>query len=110
MKLTRNSRLIKWAYLLERDYEIPDSTNVCALFWRVFLLTPLKCALFAVLITFLWPIAFFEWLKTYRRAAFLFKHREFPTITLPGGGEAGWLAWRRIKDWKAGVCTTIEIK
>jgi membrane protein YdbS with pleckstrin-like domain len=42
MTLSRESRLVRWAYFSEE--RIPRQTSLCVLFWRVVLLTPLKLA------------------------------------------------------------------
>ena len=44
-----NSRLVRWAYWLDRkcDGSIPRRTNLCVLFWRTVLLTPLALLLIA---------------------------------------------------------------
>ena len=41
MKLSKESWVIRWAYLFDKDSQIPPVTNACAVFWRSVLLTPL---------------------------------------------------------------------
>mgnify|MGYP001605284607 FL=1 len=41
MELKRDGRLARWAYLWS-DWGVPRDTNVCTLFWRTVLGTPLK--------------------------------------------------------------------
>lgn len=45
-----NSRLIRWAYWLDRkcDGGTPSAVSLCALFWRTVLLTPLALAVVAL--------------------------------------------------------------
>jgi hypothetical protein len=46
MRVKAESRLVRWAYLLDTD-GTPDRTTVCALFWRTVLYTPVKLVLIA---------------------------------------------------------------
>jgi hypothetical protein len=65
MKLQRNSWLIRWAYF-GADY-VPRQTTLCALFWRIILLTPLKVAFLITLgcmvvwTMFITPFKAFGW-------------------------------------------------
>lgn len=108
MKLARDSRIIQWAYLMHKDYEIPERTNVCALFWRVFLLSPLRLVVVAMMFLVMWPIPVCEWLQKKGYTDFLYWEIRLPAIRRPTG--ASNLAWQRLKDWKSGVCTIVEIK
>ena len=54
MNFTSDSKLVRWAYYEE---SVPSTTNVCALFWRSVLLTPLKL-LPMILIFVVVPIVF----------------------------------------------------
>ena len=61
MTLNRESRLVRWAYLWES--RIPDYTNLCALFWRVVWLSPVKILSTMILIGLvLFVFGFFGWL------------------------------------------------
>lgn len=42
MTLSDRNLLIRWAFLFESQSRRPSETNLCALFWRCMLLTPLK--------------------------------------------------------------------
>lgn len=106
MKLASDSNIIKWAYLMVDEWEVPDRTNVCALFWRVFFLSPLKLLTVGFMFCFLWPIPLCEWLEKKGYTDFLRKPIRIP---LPTVGDAGKLAWQRVRDWKSGICTIVEI-
>lgn len=41
MKLSRKSRLVKWAYLMPPFEGPPYRTSLCAFFWRAFVFVPL---------------------------------------------------------------------
>lgn len=49
MKLSRDSKLVRWAYFLS-EQNPPKHTNLCNLFWRTVLLTPLKLSAFLCLL------------------------------------------------------------
>lgn len=106
MKFSSSNKLIRWAYLFDGEWEIPDKTNVCALFWRVFVFSPLKCFTVAFLILVLWPIPLSHWLEKKGYTAFLHKPIRIP---LPPVGDAVGLGWRRLTDWKSGICSIVEI-
>ena len=43
IRLNRKSRIVRWAYPFPvRYWDIPAHTNLCTLFWRSVLLTPMK--------------------------------------------------------------------
>ena len=112
MKLSRNSKLVKWAYLMRYDYDIPGRTNVCALFWRSFLGTPLSCVFVAILFTFFSPFLLWDWLRKTGRLDWLHREIVLPRLRMPSlpGGDLAKLAAQRARDWKSGVCTIVEIE
>jgi ABC-type sugar transport system permease subunit len=63
MKLNRNSRAFKWAYLWENPYYV-HHTSLCNLFWRTVLITPLKLAFPLVIAACLVVVAWSEPLNT----------------------------------------------
>ena len=65
MELQKNGRAIRWAYMFE-DFT-PCQTTLCAMFWRTVMITPLKLAFLAsiislVLYTVFWiPVHIWGW-------------------------------------------------
>lgn len=64
MKIKEGSWWIKWAYLLTSEYsyrpEAGDTINLCPLFWRIVLITPLKILgllIFSPILIVLAPVA-----------------------------------------------------
>lgn len=114
MKLKSDSSIIKWAYFMVDTWDMPDRTNVCALFWRCFLLTPLKLVVMGGLLAIMWPLLLWHYIQTNPRFEWLWKPRvivipEFRLPSLPGRG-LGRVAVQRVRDWKSGVCTIVEIE
>lgn len=109
MKLSSDSKIIKWAYFQEQDYMIPEQTNVCFLFWRSFFLTPLKAILIAFMFVVFSPMIGWCWLKKKGYLDFLDMQipLRFPSVPKK---ELLSLGWQRAKDWKSGVCTIVEIE
>jgi hypothetical protein len=60
--ISRRSWLYRWAYLFVSNWRRPDEVNVCALFWRCVLLSPLKVSPFVIVPTaFGWLIYMDPW-------------------------------------------------
>jgi hypothetical protein len=95
MKLSRKGLFVRWAYLGESDWNIPDRATVCSLFARAFLLSPLAGALF-VLIS---PFLILTWLADKFNL-----HQEVP---MPGVVR---VVGQRFSDWKDRVCSVVEIE
>lgn len=83
---SHESRLIRWAYLFEEA--VPRQTSTCALFWRRFVMSPIKivaCAIPICLVAALlvWvTLGWYFWPEAYFR-----KHQTaapFPTMLLFG--------------------------
>lgn len=58
MVLERHSRIVRWAYLHDKD--VPERTSLCAIFWRSVLWTPL--GLFCKVAITIWTIGWLMWL------------------------------------------------
>lgn len=86
MVVSRQSRLVRWAYFL--DSRTPEHTSLCALFWRTVLITPLKICMIiggAISITFLLAMLGYE---GFLNAALVGK---VAVVTLPVVGICYWL-------------------
>lgn len=112
MKLKRESKIIKWAYFQVDAWDMPDRTNVCVLFWRCFLLTPLKIVFIAVFAVLLSPWIAWDKAKEKGWLDWLYREREWPTIKFPSLPADGLhrVAVQRVKDWKSGMCSIVEIE
>lgn len=113
MILKRNSRIVKWAYLLSENYNYPPRhTDLCTLFWRCVLWTPLKLI---VIGAFLWMIGYVSW-RDWTVPVTVFG-------VLFAGAFGIWL-WAKligdryepgvlrtfVRDRKRGLCRMVEIK
>ena len=67
MRISRNSLIIRWAYLLMvvLGDPIPRQTSLCALFWRTVLITPLWIAIFVTAVLFVGFLGYQAWLKPW---------------------------------------------
>jgi len=94
MRISKESWIIKWAWLLEPE-KIPAKTNICELFKKAFLVMPMFCVLcviFSPLLLTVWLGE--EWEKRHPK-----KHK----IKRPN------IIKQRFKDWKDKTCSIVEI-
>jgi hypothetical protein len=60
MVLNKNSRLVRWTYLVIGDH-VPVRTSLCMFFWRAFLITPIIVILVGVLFILASPGLVIAW-------------------------------------------------
>lgn len=77
MELSRDSRIVRWAYLTEK-HKIPERTSLCVIFWRSVLGTPIVL------------LGLFVWLPTivllavYKLALLIWAHKGETLMVLGG--------------------------
>lgn len=128
MKLSRESRIVKWAYLFDADSKIPDRTSLCEIFWRSVLYAPLKLLSLAVCVFVFVPAIIYRvgtWLITMLLqhshqiiAALVFVGMVVVVLTVFAilrrigavSGVTGSVLWQGAKAVKSKACPIVEIE
>jgi hypothetical protein len=82
IQLSRQHRIVRYAYIFDQDWAVPRQTSLCALFWRCMLNTVLFCLPVSLLVAY----AVWWWRNPSDAAA----------ATVASVGLIGFLVW---VDW-----------
>ena len=107
MKLSRHSRFVRWAFMVEKS--IPYRASVCELFWRAFLLAPIFAVFFAVMFIVLSPFFFVAWLHdTYQERRYPGQAPRPLSARISAALESS-VFYQGVLAWKRKVCPIVDL-
>ena len=119
MKLHRDSRIVRWAWMMTPNSRIPNWTSLCEVFWRSVLVTPMQVLVLLaaspiLLPAWIWmcyidpPLLAWRDRRDQRRYERM-KAKTAPVVKPVDAPSAWRVLWAGAKAVKGRVCPIVEI-